>query len=143
MLSRSCFLLLLFCLGIQGRNLAATVSGKVLLPDGSAAEMVNVILLQAADSAVVKGAISDATGKFSFEDIQPGSYRLLVSQPGGRHYTVPFIVTEDVDTQVPDIHLPEQVVTLPEMKVSAFRPFIEHRIDETIVNVENSIVNAG
>ena len=37
----------------------------------------------------------------------------------------------------------EKAVLLKEANVTALKPFIERKVDKTVVNVENSIVSAG
>ena len=120
------------------------VSGKVNDSQNQPAAFANVILLNAADSAIIKAALSNEAGEYQFENIEAGKYIVLVSQIGNKYYSAPFSVVEgQEDVQVASITLPENALTLNEAIVTAYRPFIEHRIDETVVNVENSIVNAG
>jgi hypothetical protein len=122
----------------------ATVTGKVEDAKNNPAGFANVILLYANDSSIVKGGISNEMGNFSFEEIQSGRYLVLVSQIGNKFYSSPFTVKEnETDLYIGKIALPDNALTLNEVNVAAFRPFIEHRIDETIVNIENSIVDAG
>lgn len=125
-------------------KLTPSVSGNVLDAKNSPAAFVNVILIHSADSAVVKADLSNESGNFLFENIEPGEYLVLVSQIGNKYYSSPFRVNEGEEkVRVADITLPDNALTLSEANVTAYKPFIEHRIDETIVNVENSIVNAG
>jgi iron complex outermembrane recepter protein len=125
-------------------NKLPEVSGNVRDAKKSPAAFANVILLLAADSSVVKAALSNEAGDFVFENIDAGKYIVLVSQIGNKHYSEPFTVTDTEEAvRVDGITLPDNALTLAEASVSAFKPFIEHRIDETIVNVENSIVDAG
>ncbi|MEO8087438.1 MAG: outer membrane beta-barrel family protein [Bacteroidota bacterium] len=121
-----------------------TVSGNVKDAKSNPAAFANVILVNAGDSTVIKAALSNESGDYSFENIEAGKYIVLVSQIGNKYYSAPFMVDEGEDnTRVGIITLPDNALTLSEANVSAFKPFIEHRIDETIVNVENSIVDAG
>ena len=53
---------LILITGLAAAKGPASVSGSVKLPDGNPAEMTNVILLQASDSSMVKGSVSDANG---------------------------------------------------------------------------------
>lgn len=125
-------------------KISPDVSGTVLDAKKNPAAFANIILIHADDSSVVKAALSNESGNFSFDNIDAGSYRVLVSQIGNKYYSEPFTVKEGTEvTRIQTITLPDNALTLSEANVSSYKPFIEHRIDETIVNVENSIVDAG
>lgn len=137
------YFMVFFC-SIGMAKTPSTVSGNVKEAGGEPAQFANIILMHAQDSSIVKGAYSTESGNFSFENVEPGSYIVLVSQMGNKFYTSPFMVKEgEQETHIGNISLPKSEVSLKEVNVSAYKPFIEHRIDQTIVNVENSIVDAG
>jgi iron complex outermembrane receptor protein len=137
------FLLLILATAAFSKS-TPNVSGTVLDAKNSPAAFANIILLHASDSAVVKAALSNESGNFSFENVDPGQYIVLISQIGNKYYSQPFTVADaQENVQLASIVLPDNALTLSEAGVTAFRPFIEHHIDETVVNVENSIVNAG
>lgn len=122
----------------------AIVSGQVEDSRHAPVAFANVILLNAKDSSIVKGALSNESGSYTFENVTAGIYIVLVSQLGNKFYTSVFTVTDNETTRALDkISLPPSTVDLNEVQVTAIRPFIEHRMDETVVNVENSIANAG
>lgn len=108
-------------------------------------EFANVVLIQANDSSIVKAGLTETDGTYSFENIQQGQYKLLVVQLGfDKHYTESFDLKEGAEPMIlKPVNLSESAINLREATVTAQRPFIEHRIDKTVVNVENSIVNAG
>jgi len=138
------FLLFIFSLPPVLAKQIPVVSGKIKDTQSNPAAFANVILLNASDSAIVKAALSNESGEYEFVNINAGKYIVLVSQIGNKFYSDPFTVNEGEElVQVASITLPDNALTLSEASVAAYRPFIEHRIDETIVNVENSIVNAG
>ncbi|MBL0105006.1 MAG: outer membrane beta-barrel protein [Bacteroidetes bacterium] len=61
-----------------------------------------------------------------------------------RYYGRSFTVKSEGETvTMSEIGLEDIAVNLKEATVVAKRPFIEHHIDKTVVNVENSIINAG
>ena len=55
------------------------VSGKITDKQNMTLIGAGVILLNAADSAFVKGAITDVNGDFSIQDVNPGKYIIKIS----------------------------------------------------------------
>jgi hypothetical protein len=121
------------------------ISGLVNDSKNEPLAFANVVLIQSTDSIVAKAGITDEGGRFLFEDIGPGSYRVLVAQLGfQKYYSDPVLVEENsFSLNLLPIQLNTSETVLNEVNVSAFRPLIEHKIDRTILNVENSIINAG
>ena len=73
-------LLILSCLSL---NLAqAQTSGQVSNGQKEPLPGATILLLSAADSSLVKGQLSGEKGTFSFENMDPGEYRLQVSMLG-------------------------------------------------------------
>ncbi len=104
-----------------------------------------MMLLKAADSTMAKGAISDAEGKYTFDNVGAGQYLVLAQQVGFRKtYSAPFAVDEAHPAlEIPTLLMAEESKSLAEVQVVARKPFIEQQVDRTIVNVENSIVASG
>src|SRR5207237_5075137 len=80
-----------------------------------------------------------------FENIAQGNYLMMVSQVGfQKTYSAVFSVSDnDQPFNLPGIMLDEKSTNLKEVNINVTKPFIEHHLDKTVVNVENSIVNAG
>lgn len=105
---------------------------------------VNVLLLRATDSGLVKGMLTDASGNFSFRNIQTGNYFLKSSFTGLNSYnSETFFVSPGNDKNVGVIHLYQKTQQLDEVKVATKKPLLEQKIDRLIINVENSITSAG
>jgi len=121
------------------------IKGKIIDKDNKGLPYVNVLLLNAADSALVKGSSSDENGLYEFEGIAPGSYIVMGSFLGyQKMYSDTFQVTgNQPEITLVDIKLIEDAEMLNEAVIVAQKPFIERQIDKTVVNVENSIVAAG
>ena len=119
-----------------------TVSGQVSTVGGKPLEFTTMMLLKAADSTLAKGAISDATGKYSFENVGAGQYVVAAQQMGYRKtYSAPFAVDEaHPAVEMPALTMVDESKNLTEVAVVAKKPFIEQQVDRTVVNVENSIV---
>ena len=119
------------------------VTGAVLDEKSQPFPFVNVLLLQAKDSVLVKGLAADEQGKFAFDQIAAGKYLTLISMVGyQKAYSEPFNV-KDAPVNLPTVSLKSDIKSLSEVTVVAKKPFIEQEIDRTVVNVENSIVSAG
>ncbi|HEY0730886.1 MAG TPA: TonB-dependent receptor [Chitinophagaceae bacterium] len=124
-------------------------SGKIIgtVKDGSSKiiESASITLLQAKDSSVVKIAVADKAGKYSFEGIQPGNYLVAVTAVGHQKgYSSTFSVTSDKSSiNLETIDLVPQEKTMATVTVVAKRPLVEQKIDRTVVNVEASATNVG
>lgn len=132
------------CLSIANISNAQTVklSGKVF--DGNTpADAATVLLVQAADSTVVKIALADAGGEYLFEDIGKGQYKLWVTLLGYDKFETAVIAVDSTAIQLPDIFLKQSSTVLKEIGVTASKPVVVQKIDRTIVNVDGMITAAG
>jgi hypothetical protein len=123
-----------------------SVSVTVNNAQGSPVENATVELLRSKDSVLVKTALTDKSGLAGFEALPYGSYIIMASAVGlTPKYTEPFSLTESQATfTVPTVTMTASAgSTLQNVTVSAKKPFIQKLNDRIVVNVENSIVNAG
>lgn len=120
------------------RGVTQDASGKPL-------EFATLMLLRDTDSSLVKGAISDGDGRYIFDKVLPGTYRISAQVIGFQKATSgPLTITSDtVQVVVPALQLAQTTKTLREVTVTGQKPFIEQLPDKTIINVENSLVSAG
>ena len=104
-----------------------------------------ITLLKAKDSSTVKFSISDKDGKYEFVDIPEGKYLVSVSLVGyEKSFSTPFEVTSaSPDINLGTIVLVEEARSIGGVTVTAKKPFIETKIDKTVVNVESSPTTAG
>ncbi|GAB2578003.1 TonB-dependent receptor domain-containing protein [Spirosoma areae] len=137
--------LLTFSTAVSQVLTRGTVNGQVGTVAGKPLEFTTLMLLKAKDSTLVKGAISDAEGKYAFENVGAGKYVVAAQQVGYRKtYTAPFAVDEAHPAlELPALALTDETKNLTEVKVVAQKPFIEQQVDRTVVNVEGSIVSSG
>jgi len=123
---------------------AGKISGRIINHNQTPASFATVTLLKATDSALVKGAISDTSGAYHFENIPFGNYLVAVSVAGMKAYTKPFTLGNgNNDIIIPVITLESNTKLLTDVQVKAIKPFIQHKPGQTIVNVENSPMSAG
>lgn len=143
------FLLFIGVLNILLMMAQAPSRGKftvsILTEQNSPVENVTVQLLRSKDSALVKVAISDKAGLAEFENIRFGSYILKASMVNHvTKYSTPFSLSADQpELQLPSIAMQRSSGELKEVVVAAKKPFIQKLTDRIVVNVDNSIVNAG
>ncbi len=122
-----------------------TIGGALTDAAGTPVEAATVSLLRAADSSLVKVELSDAAGKFEFSGIKSGQFLLGVTALGFEKFMGnPVQATgAEPNIQLPPLALTGSSIDLKEVTVTAQKPFIERRIDRTVVNVENSILATG
>jgi len=104
-----------------------------------------VSLLKAKDSALVKVAVTDKDGNFSFENVKDGNYLVLASSIGhAKTYSPAFTLSATTPTShVGVLQLVLAEKAMKEVTVTAKKPLIERKLDRTIVNVDASITSTG
>ena len=139
-------LMITLAFGAYSQSTEGKASITLHTDQDSPAESVTVELLRSTDSALVKTELTDKSGKAWFEKLAPGSYMFKAAMMGHQPvYSTVFTITE----QQPEAHLPaislgaKQATELQGVTVTAKKPFIQKLTDRIVVNVENSIVNAG
>jgi outer membrane receptor protein involved in Fe transport len=133
---------LFFLTSAYGQN---SVRGIVQDAKNQGLPAATALLLQARDSSLVKGQICTEQGVFLFNNVAPGEYLVGINMLGyASVFSKKFSVADDgAVTDLGSLVLTENTTTLSEAVVSAKRPFLEQKVDRTVVNVANSITNAG
>ncbi|MEM9982361.1 MAG: carboxypeptidase-like regulatory domain-containing protein, partial [Bacteroidota bacterium] len=81
MLQKKLLLTKLFIFGLTLLTVQAQthqVQGEIVTADQQAIPFATVGILQAEDSTLIKAAVADDNGKFSFNNIENGTYRVMV-----------------------------------------------------------------
>lgn len=133
-------LLLLFAFGAAT---AQTVSGTAKDGDGTPLSGATVALVKAKDSAVVKLAVAGGNGAYSFSNITPGDYRVLVSHVGYNSTLSSSFSFADANVTAPAVSISKLPADLKGVTVTARKPMVEVRADKTVLNVEGTINAAG
>lgn len=121
-----------------------SVRGKLSDKGGKAVEFANIALMKAQDSTLVKGSLSDVEGNYEIENVNFGSYYLVVSHVDfQKTKSVVFTIDAKNLVQKIDLQLATNIKTLEAVTITAQKPVIEYKADRMTVNVENSIVNVG
>jgi outer membrane receptor protein involved in Fe transport len=108
-------------------------------------ESATISLLKSADSSVIKYSTADKAGKFEFDQVPAGKYLVSVTAVGhGKKYSETAEISDlQTDITLGKIELLPQAKGMAAVTVTASRPFIEQKIDRTIINVEAAVTNAG
>lgn len=135
-------LLLLFSTVVAAQN-GPVISGSLKDEQGKPLASATLSLLQRKDSALVKVAVSGEDGRFEFINIKAGNYLISTTLIGyQRSWSAPFTLGAS-DIVVPTFTLKQAAASMSEVTVTSRKPFIETKIDKTIVNVEASPTSAG
>lgn len=105
----------------------------------------SISLLDKKDSAILKIAVAAKDGSFVFENVKSGTYLLLATSVGHtKTYSNSIPVTAaDSVINAGTLQLIAADKNLEAVTVVSKKPFIERKIDRTIVNVDAAISNAG
>ncbi|HSU27260.1 MAG TPA: outer membrane beta-barrel protein, partial [Chitinophagaceae bacterium] len=136
---RSLLILLLFC-AIHVAGFAqnkASISGNVKDSLQKPLAFVTVSLFKQADPVnAIKSTYTNDKGKFSFNQLDTGSYKLIISHTGFSERSESITVSES-QNELKDLILSPASKTLAGVSVNARKPLIEQTDDKIIFNAEN------
>ncbi|CAN5906687.1 TonB-dependent receptor [soil metagenome] len=137
--------LLLLTLSSAALGQVTTVTGQVKDEGNRPVSFANVLLLQAQDSALYKGTLSEKNGNFSLENVSPGTYLVKAFMIGYKpQFTAAFTVSAGQSLhRLPSLTLALAAKLLNEVTVEAQKPLFEQHLDRLVVNVQSSITSAG
>nr|MBA2248975.1 TonB-dependent receptor [Chitinophagaceae bacterium] len=139
-------LMISICLiGTQQLKSQSVIQGTIETLDDKPLQFANVLLLKSADSSLVKGVISDTSGKYSFKNNQNGNYLITATFTGMRQvYSQSFEITSDKKAiNAGILYLGNGNVQLKDVTVAVKKPMFEQKIDRVVINVKNSVTDAG
>ncbi len=126
---------------------AQTGSTRGIINDsgGNPVQFATVQLLKYPDSSLVKEMISDSLGGYHFKNITVGKYYVAISFTGMEKLFSGVFEIRTPDDQLNQgiIYLRNSNQSLKDVTVSVKRPMIEQKIDRVVINVKNSITDAG
>lgn len=121
---------------------AQKISGIVKDEKGKGLEKTTVSLLRAKDSSVIKLAVTNNDGFFSFQSAA-GNYLLSTSHIG---YTNSYSKVFEVaggDITLPEIGMSKVSAEMKGVTITTQKPIVEVKADKTILNVEGTINAVG
>ncbi len=138
-------LLLILTTGITFAQTGGHISGMLLDEQGKPMMYASTTLLNAKDSTIVKGGVSNEAGVYTFDHVKLGKYLIKASTVGyEKLVSAPFSITEaSLNVTLPELKLQPSTRNLATVSVTATKPLIERKIDRTVMNVENSVLAAG
>ncbi|KQM78802.1 hypothetical protein ASE74_12625 [Pedobacter sp. Leaf216] len=119
-----------------------TLTGKIVDEKTVPVSFAIVRVLNYPDTSVVKSVSTNIDGAFAIDQLKNGEYVLSVSIVGFKgkktgHFSL------NGDLNLPAIGIESVSKQLKEVSVQGKKPFIEHQIDKTVLNLENSIIATG
>ncbi len=136
---------LIFSLSSLAQSLKGSISGEITDDrDQKVIDAATVSLYKAADSSLVKINMTDKLGHFEFQNLEAGKYFLLATSIGHLStYSQVINLAKNQNVFIGQLKLNNEMKTLKGITLTAKKPFIERKMDRTIINVDASITNAG
>lgn len=109
-------------------------------------EAATIYILKFKDSSILKTSVSDKDGSFAIENIGNGNYLLSIEALGYKKFYSDAFTLHASDNAILDLHtlsLTAADAAMNTVVVTSKRPFIEQKIDKTVVNVDASPTNTG
>ncbi|SDS08144.1 Outer membrane receptor proteins, mostly Fe transport [Formosa sp. Hel1_31_208] len=133
----------MFPFSLIAQNTSNTINGVVKLDEATAIEFASVALFQD-NTSFVKSAITDARGRFSIKNIEPGSYTIRIDHMGYATYiSEAFNISASQTVNLPPILLKEENNALDEVVITKKKQMIEVKADKIIFNVASSPSASG
>lgn len=120
------------------------ISGKIMDQQNKPIHGATVSLLKIKDSSVVKFTATDKNGDYEFVINKAGTYLISASSIGfSKTFSNSFELVGNIPVTMSSLVMNASAKDLNNVVVLSKRPFIETKLDKTIVNVEASPTNAG
>lgn len=136
---------LIACLMACGASFAQKlnkVTGKIVDEKTVPVSFAIVRVLNYPGTTAIKSVSTNIDGEFVIDQLKNGEYQLSISIVGFKaKKTDRFSLNGDLN--LPAIGIASVAKQLKEVSVQGKKPFVEHQIDKTVLNVENSIIATG
>ena len=138
------FIFFLLATVLTGSLFAQQVTGNVKDENGKALAGATAALKKLKDSSSVKFAVTNNEGRFTFNDIEAGTYFVNISFVGYEsRNSNQFEVNGTGAVNINELQMAKATGNLKEVVVTTRKPVVEVRADKTILNVEGSINAVG
>ena len=146
------FIMAFFAIGLcfaphflSAQTTTGKISGKVTDENGIAVEGATVSLIRLNDSTIVTYELTLKDGSFNMGISSTGTFRIKVTSVGKMPYQSEEITidSQHLVISLTQIFMQTAAKALNEVVIVSQTPFLEHKVDRTIVNVDALISNAG
>ena len=101
-------------------------------------EFANVTLYL--NDQIINGTISNEKGQFSFDNLEPSEYKLLISFTGYKNREILFSITDKkLNQKLKNIYLDVNSLILENIQLSDQAPIYENKIEKIVYNVGNDL----
>lgn len=140
----SVFILLVYSSFLQAQQ-KVNITGIVVDKDnGSPMQFVNVVVLNAADSSIVTGSLSDENGAFRLQGLVKGAYLVRFKFIGYDELYLPQeILGTERQIELGVIEIKPSALTTSDVVIEVERPLMETSIDKRIYNVDEDLAAKG
>ena len=118
-----------------------TITGRIIDYQNNPVAYTNILLLQSKDSLVVSGTTSNDNGRFSFSEINKGTYIIKATFISYEESFTSVVVDKNVD--IGNIVLDESIETLSEVELVYKKPTLNRKVDRLVFNVEKTALSEG
>lgn len=129
-------------LGIKALN-AQNIKGNVVDQNNEPYLTADLALVNASDSAILKYSVLDSEGKFDFDQVAPGKYRIKVEDLGTTLFSDVFTMEENKSVDLPAIIFQPKTEEMEKVVFTYQRPLIEMKADALVFNVDSTINAIG
>ena len=133
--------ILFYLLSFYAIGQEATITGQVVDQNNQPLSFVNVLVTDASDNSIVKGASTDESGKFIITGLDFKTYILQATFLGFESYTENLTIANT--TSVKNIILKDSTENLEEVVVTANKPTLKKEVDRLVFNVANTSLVEG
>lgn len=130
----------------KGPAIKGKITGTVLdAATRAPVEFATIMLTTAKEGESASGGVTDGKGQFKLQDVPPGLYQLELSFIGYEKQVVEGVelTPEKPDTDLGELLLKPDNITLGEVEVTERRALIENRIDKIVFNADQDLTSVG
>jgi hypothetical protein len=121
-----------------------TIKGKVLNENNVPLDLVSVTMVLNLEPESAQTKYTDVDGSFEIGPLKAGKYTLMLRNLGFEPYQQELSLEGGNPViEVPNINLVQNAKLLKEVTITSKVPFVERKLDRTIINVDALISNAG
>jgi outer membrane receptor protein involved in Fe transport len=120
-----------------------TLKGRVIGADYKGVEFATINMFRTGNEAVIQTTLADSSGYFELTTSEKGNYLLQITAVGRDSITMSIAIGDKSVMELPDLMLLPNTKKLSAVTVVSKKPFIEQKIDRTVVNVGALISNTG